>query len=60
VGRAFIFEAITLRAAELFALAPDMKTVQEGFELVTALGTPDVLKKAVNTSYARARGGNAS
>lgn len=53
--RKFVFDAIKSRAIALFAGAPDMKGVQEGFELVTALGQPDDLKQAANAAYGKFR-----
>ena len=53
--RDFVFGAIRSRAISLFAAAPNMAGVQEGFELVTALGQPDDLKAAANAAYGRFR-----
>jgi len=53
--RKFVFDAIKSRAIALFASAPDMKGVQEGLELVTALGQPDDLKQAANLAYGKFR-----
>ena len=53
--RNFVFGAIKGRAIGLFAGATDMKGVQEGFELVTALGQPDDLKQAANAAYGKFR-----
>lgn len=50
-----LFTAIRNRAAYLFTTAQNLKEVQEGFPLVTALGQPDELKRAANTAYARFR-----
>ncbi len=48
-------EAVVKRAVTLFADAKDMKAVTEGFELVSALGQPPVLKAAANAAYGRYR-----
>lgn len=53
--RDFVFGAIKSRAIALFAAAKDMPGVQEGFELVNAMGAPDDLKKAANEAYGRFR-----
>jgi len=43
------------KAIALFGVAKDMATVQQGFDAVDALGSPDVLKTAANIAYARFR-----
>lgn len=53
--KAAVFNAIKTRAMHLFGIAPDMKGVQEGFELVTALGQPSDLRSAANKAFAKFR-----
>ena len=53
--RAAVFEAVKSKAIALFAAAQNAAGVQEGFELVSALGQPIELKQAANAAYARYR-----
>jgi hypothetical protein len=53
--KAGVFEVIKSRALKLFSDAADMATVQQGFNIVRALGEPAELKAAANAAYARYR-----
>ena len=57
--RTQFFEAIKIRAAQLFDSAQNMPEVEEGFSLVSALGSPAALKTAANNAYVRFRNGKA-
>ena len=50
-----VFAAIRTRAIHLFDAAKSMKEVQEGFEIVTALGQPPDVAAAANKAYAKYR-----
>jgi hypothetical protein len=54
-GRTELFSAIKNRAVYLFGEAKSLAEVQEGFSLVSAMGQPEMLKKAANDAYARYR-----
>lgn len=53
--RSKMMEAIIGRGVALFATAPSMEFVREGYPLVQELGQPDVLKRAANAAYERFR-----
>jgi hypothetical protein len=55
-----VFAALKARAIHLFGEAKNMAGVQEGFEIVNALGQPDDVKAAANKAYARFRNAGAA